>query len=616
MKKVNGILIVIAILSLGLLFFIAYSQGLISMPQKTPETGDLQEEFKDEYETDSTKNREIVAHISEGLFTFKNVSEIYTYEFQRMVRDKIEILKEVGDYNEDNPLLILNPFCTNNQSLYTYFRTNVPCAVSYTIHTSSATSEAPNFGGYVAASTEKRVLQNGATVEVGNSYVHEFAITGLVPNELNIITVRMVDESGNTRLRRFYYQFGAVASKDEESLKIEAGVKVVLDETTGENKVTNASDVAVADGLYAVFSKKNDFVPYVKLYDNDGYLRGEIPLEEVFAKKLVARDGELYLFVSANKLVRINSLGEVTHIYRLNDYTATGDWCMDGNGNILACATRNDRSSTSKRDCIIIIDFTDGDIYMLIDFAKLMTDYHVRRRDADWIGISGISYMGNNMIVVAADKLDSVIKIRRIYNDPRLVYFAGDPAALAGTVYENMYLKNEGNFAFSSTSEIAGYEEYDKIRQSRQYIWTLDRNLNYKYGKKEEGFGYYIKYLTDEDEKTVRIAETIRLPEIAKDGTLFEIGDNWIFTSGDESVFYEYDNWFDLIAKFTFTKPTVRKTIEQLDYEEDNPPADDSVAYIGVCKFDLYDYLFTKEIVVYKNGNTQEAASSENGPES
>ncbi len=615
MKKVNGILIVIALLSLALLAFIAYSTGIIKLPESQANSKDPQTEFKDDYEEDSTKNKEIAVTIAENLFSYKSISEIYSYEYQKMVRDRINILTEVGDYNEDNPLLILNPFGTNTQSLYTYFKTTEPCAVSYAVHTSTLTSEAPDFGGFVKASMEERILPNGATTIVGNSYVHEFAITGLVPNETNIITMRLIDENGETRIRRFYYKFGDVVSKDEEKLTVQAGFKVVADEVTGESKVQNASDVTLAEGMYAIFCKKNDFDSYVKLYDNSGFLRGEIPLEDTFAKKLFVKDGEIYLFVSSSKLVRINSLGEVTHIYRSNDYTFTGDWCVDGNGNILAAATRNDRSDISERDCIVIIDFTDGDIYMLIDFAKLMTDYHVRRKEADWIGISGVSYMGNNMIVVAADKLDSMIKIRRIYNDPRLVYFAGDPAALAGTVYESMYLFNEGNFAFSSTTEVAGYEEYDKIRQSRQYIWTLDRNLNYTYEKKEEGFGYYLKYLTDEDEKTVRIAETIKLPELTEDASLFEYGDNWLFVSGNESVFYEYDNWFDLIASFKFTEPVVRKTVEQMDYEEDNPPPDDTVIYIGACKFDQYDYLFTNELVVYKNGTVSEETSSEEGVE-
>ncbi len=611
MKKLNGILIVIALLSMGLLGFIAYATGLISFEDKKTDPTEAQEQFKDEYEQDSTRNREITATIAEKLFTYNDVSEIYTYEYQKQVRDKIELLKEVGSYNEDNPLLILNPFGTNTQSLYTYFKTDFPCAVGYTVHTSTLTSYAPDFGGFVEATTEIREMENGAVSYVGNSYIHEFAITGLVPNEINIITVRMVDEFGNIRLRRFYYEFGNVVSKDEERLTVTAGVKVVKDELTGESKVSNASDVTLEEGIYAVFCKKNDYAPYVKLYDNDGFIRGEIPLEDNFAKKLFVRDGEIYLFVSAKKLVRINSLGEVTHIYRLNDYTVTGDWCLDGNGNILATATRDDRSATSKRDCVIIIDFSDGDIYMLIDFAKLMTEYHVRRKDADWIGISGISYMGSNMVVVSADKWDSLIKVRRIYNDPRLVYLAGDPGELIGTPYEKLYLRNEGNFAFSSTAEVAGYEEYDRIRQSRQYVWTLDRNLDYKYDKKEKGFGFYVKYLTDEEEKTVRIAESVMLPELTADSELVGYNDNWLFVSGNESVFYEYDKWFDLIASFTFTEPIVKKTVEQMDYEEDHPPADDSVTYVGICKFDQYDYLFTKDVVVYKNGSSGEETTEE-----
>ncbi len=598
MKKVNGILIVIAILSLGLLFFIAYATGLIELPQKQSEPDDLQQQVKDDYARDFTKNKEITVKVSENLFLYRDIQQVYSYEFQKEVRDNIERMIEVGDYTEDNPLLILNPFCTNSQSLYTYFETSYPCAVSYSIHTSALTSAVPDFGGHVKA------------VEVGNSYVHEFAITGLVPNEKNIISLYMVDEKGEKRQRTFYYDFGNVYSHRETALNVAAGTKTVTDEETGEEKTVNASDITLEEGLYAVFSQRNDFAPYVKIYDNDGYLRSEIPLEEVFAKKLLVKDGEIYLFVSANKLVRINSLGEVTHIYRINDYTLTGDWCMDEKGNILATATRNDRMRTSMRDCIVIIDFTDEDIYMLIDFAKLMTDVHllecVAKSEPDWIGITGVSYVGENMIVVSSEKLNSMIKIRRIYNDPRPVYFAGDPGKLKGTAYEDLYLNNEGNFAFSSTTDTVGYIEYDKIRTTRQYIWTMDRNIKYKYGKKEEPFGYYVRYLTDEQEKTVRLYESVKLPKVTEDFSLYKFNDNWLYVGGDESVFYEYDQWFDLIATFTFTPEKVRKTVEQMDYEEDNPPPDDSVKYIGICKFDPFDYLFAEEEIVYKNSAYEE----------
>ncbi len=600
MKKLNGILIFIAVLSIGLMAFVAYSLGIFGSTETAEkDKDDAQNAYKAEYEADSAKNREIIATIAENLFKYEDASEIYSYEFQRKVREKIDLLIEVGNYTEDDPLFILNPFGTNTQSLYTYFETETPCAVSYTVHTDATVSAAEDFGGYVTAATEIRYLSNGATIEVGNSCIHEFAINGLVPNETNIITIKLVDETGDVRIRRLYYAFGDAASEGEEKITVSAGRKVVTHSETGESKIVNASDITLTDGMFAVFSAANDYLPYVKLYDNDGFLRGEIPLEESFADSLYVNDGYIYLFVSDNKLVKINSLGEVVKIFKTSDYTFTGGWTVDEKGNILATATRNDRNSAN--DCIVIIDFTDDDIYMLVDFAKLLTESYIKRSDSDWIGITDVTYVGSNMIIAAANKFDSVIKVRRIYNDPRLVYIAGDNGVLQDTAYNGLYLKNENNFAFSTSAKVIGFEEYDKIRAARHYIWVLDENLNYEYDKKEEHFGYYIKYLADEEESSLRLSETVKLSCVTDASSLVKYNENWLYVSGTESAFYEYDKWFQLIASFTFKRAEENKTIEQQDYEEDNPPPDNSVIYRGISKFAANEYYFSKEAIIYKD---------------
>ena len=612
MKKLNGILILIAVLSIGLMVFVAYSLGIFGKTETAKnDKDDAQNAYKAEYEADSAKNREIIATIAENLFKYEDASEIYSYEFQRKVREKIDLLIEVGNYTEDDPLFILNPFGTNTQSLYTYFETETPCAVSYTVHTDATLSAAPDFGGYVTATTEVRYLSNGATIEVGNSCIHEFAINGLVPNETNIITIKLVDETGDVRIRRLYYAYGDAASEGEAEVTVAAGRKVVTNSETGESKIVNASDITLTDGMFAVFSAENDYLPYVKLYDNDGFLRGEIPLEENFANSVYVNDGYIYLFVSKNKLVKINSFGEVKKIYKTSDYTFTGGWTVDEKGNILATATRVDRNSVN--DCVVIIDFTDDDIYMLVDFAQLLTEYYIKRTDNDWINITDVTYVGSNMIIVAAEKFDSVIKVRRIYNDPRLVYIAGDNGVLKDTVYNDLYLRNENNFAFSTSAKTIGFEEYDKIRTARHYVWVLDENLNYEYEKKEEHFGYYIKYLADEEEGSLRLSETVKLPCVTASSKLIKYNDNWLYVNGTESVFYEYDKWFQLIASFTFTRQEEHKTIEEQDYEEDNPPADNTVIYTGISKFDVNDYYFEDEVVIYKDGTDEEDNTESTG---
>ena len=42
----------------------------------------------------------------------------------------------------------------------------------------------------------------------------------------------------------------------------------------------------------------------------------------------------------------------------------------------------------------------------------------------------------------------------------------------------------------------------------------------------------------------------------------------------------------------------MEKTEEQLEYEEDNPPADATVLFARVMKFDFSEYYFTEEPVI------------------
>ena len=62
--------------------------------------------------------------------------------------------------------------------------------------------------------------------------------------------------------------------------------------------------------------------------------------------------------------------------------------------------------------------------------------------------------------------------------------------------------------------------------------------------------------------------------------------------------FHEYDSEFNLISTYRYVEPVVKKTEEQLEYEEDNPPADATVLFARVMKFDFTDYYFAEEPVL------------------
>jgi hypothetical protein len=612
MKKLNAILILVTALSIATLVFVLYSTGVFAKgePEPTPVPGATpspvipREQYQNDYEADPDQSKEIaVINVLEHFTTYGSPDTIYTYSFQNKVRASIDKLIEEGDYTEDEPLVIRNPFCTNTQSLYIYFRTSYPCAAGYNVHVSSADSGADDFGGYVIASKEHYVFEDGCEEEVNTSLVHEFSITGIQPGITNTITIRLVDEKGIIRMRRFYYNFEeGLDNSTQAKLKTERATKtVVVDEETLETATVNVSPHELSDGLFAVFRGINGYVPYMMVYDNKGYARMEVPLVDTTAESVCVKDGFMYLPVSQNKFVKISSLGEVVKIYTTDEFRFESAWCMDDNGNALIVAT--DLMQSGKRDVVCVVDLEKDAVSKLFDMGDLLKDYKAASGKKDWIGLSSISYTGDNMVVLSADVPGVLIKVRRIYNGPRLVGLAG-----TGKGFEELeniskfFFVNEGNFDFPSTVTMSGYREYDLIKETRSYIWMLDRNKDYRYEKNEEHFSYFTELLIDDEERTVRkIKDSVLLPELFDDSKLMKHGDNWLLINGADSSFKEYDEDLLLINTFTYEAPKTIKTIEQQDKDEDDPPPDDTVRYTGIDKFDPLDYLFTDEVIVYVN---------------
>lgn len=622
MKKLNGILILIGAFSIAVLALLIYSTGVFSHEKEAEATptpigakeNTPRDDYEDDYSNDPDRNKEIaVIHVIENFSEYKSPSQIYTYGFQKDVRKRINELVKTGDYTEDNPLVILNPFCTNSQSLYVYFETDEPCAVSYNVHISELDSEAEDFGGNVVASKTHMNYEDGCEEDVNTSLIHEFAVTGIQPDADNIISFRLVDTLGRIRMKRFYYTFkdGVVNLNEAKLIKERATKTIVVDEKTLETQTVNESDTELTAGLYCVFRGRNGYDPYMLVYDNDGYMRMEVPLVTAYAREAYVKDGEMYLFVSNTKFVKISAIGEVKDIYESDEFIFGEDYCIDENGNVVVLASKV--GADTADDTVCIIDFKKEAVYMLFDMGELLPGLKKKKACKDWLKLSSISYNGDNMVVLSADEEDILIKVRRIYNGPRLVYLAGDDEYFEDLPsLKKMFFYKEGDYTFPSTVTESGYEEYDKIRQSRSYIWVLDQNLDYEYEKKEEHFGYYTRLLIDDDERTVRsLDESVVIKGLNEKTRLVNVDGNRLLVKGNESVFCEMDYDFNTIYTFTYKPPVVEKTIEQQDYEEDNPPPDDSVFYIGISKINPVSYLFTDEIVIHVPVEEQEIPTGE-----
>jgi len=605
MKKTNIILILIAMLSLLALGAVVVLFGDTANMQGN--TTSTLEEFQDNYsgEENYEKNKEIVVRVLED-FSEAGENGIYDLTFQNSVRTDIDKLISENTYTEDNPLVIYNPFLTNSQSLYVYFETEEAYAVSYSVHTPEADYE--DFGGNVVPHRPD------------TSKVHEFQIIGLIPKETNMITLRLMDMDGVVTIRRFYfYNENDVAATTIE-LETERGTKQVENEDKTISVVA-ASEENVAEGMFVAFPAANEISPYLRIYDNDGVQRCEIPLEDYGTKRMLVYEDFMFFLTDEDKLVGINRLGQAAKIYTAEHYTFGDDYCFDKNYDILMLASDNRQESVD--DCVILLDRETAQVTELVDLGDLLPEYKVtcKKTDGvqDWISLNSVSLVEGNRLLLAGDKTDTIIKIRRLYNDPKIAWMAGDAEEFAGTPYTSLFAQVDNEFEMHHGLNMIEYQPYDLVRETRQYVCLLHNNEDYDYAKRQEHFSYYYRYLIDDAEGgentqgSVRLVDSFVLPEVEDYGSIQWYGDHLIFATDTATEFYEYDSEFQLITKYTYHEPVVEKTEEQQEYEEDFPPADATVAYLKVFKYDFLGYYYNEVPVIIRPVEAEvEGAESEN----
>lgn len=60
-----------------------------------------------------------------------------------------------------------------------------------------------------------------------------------------------------------------------------------------------------------------DFIYY---YDNEGTLRGEVPILGYCGHRLIFDDDHMYYSISETKMAQVKRVGQVTNVYDLGNY--------------------------------------------------------------------------------------------------------------------------------------------------------------------------------------------------------------------------------------------------------------------------------------------------------
>lgn len=471
----------------------------------------------------------------------ERISRIYTEEYQESVQTRLDNAKSSGNYTEDAMLIEPNPYGTNSLSLYVYFKTEDAARVSYTVSVE-----------------DEDILDFSASPASEEEYgtEHEFQVIGLVPDMENTVTFTVSYEDGSAEEYQYTEDTADTAGSEEVRLRT-------------EDDLENASE-KLENGLYVILGNDSDELDFMYYYDNDGVLRGEVPLIGYRSHRLLFRDGLMYYSISETKIAAVNSLGMAEKIYDTGTYELHHDYAFDADGNLLVLAT--DTEKDSVEDIVIRLDGESGEITGVLDLGELFPDYKescsvAEDGDLDWIHINTLQYLEDETLILSSRETSTILKISGAFSEPTVDYMIGTEEFWEGTGYEELLLeKDESGGTFSDTGgqHTVTYVEDDTLpegqyylymfnnnfggSESRDYDWTLIEGIETSMETGETSL--YYKYLVDETEGTYTLVESFEVPFSAYVSSAQEYRENIVIDSGMAGVFGEYDSEGNLIREF------------------------------------------------------------------
>lgn len=468
---------------------------------------------------------------------YEKIKLTYKEEEQKKIAEKLEKKKESQDYNLNNMLIEYNPFGTNTQSLYVYFKTDAAVKVSYTIHVKD--DSISDFSRDVCQDEEYQTE-------------HEFQVIGLIPDTENTITFYVTNEDGSTNTKEIVYEMGSLYG--EEKVQLDTDMKQSADQ--------------LEDGLYVILGNDSSSMDFMYYYDNSGVLRGEVPLLGYRSHRLLFDDNSMYYSISEKKMAQVNRLGQVTKVYNLGDYSLHHDYVFDENGNMLILAT--DTTQDSVEDIVLKLDVNSGEVTEVLDLGDLFGDYKktcVKNSsdELDWMHINTIQYMGNGSVLLSSRETSTIIKVDNLYDEPSIAYMIGEKDFWEDTSYVSCVLNKKGDFIIQGGQHTITYETDESLADGQYYLYMFNNNIGISETRPDYDWSSiglktssavdgknskYYKYLVDENEGTFELVDSFKVPYSGYVSSAQDIGDNVLADSGLKGTFTEYDADHKAIATY------------------------------------------------------------------
>ncbi len=496
--------------------------------------------------------------LGKNIYEVKKDSEIDIYNevYQTVVNNKINKLNN-DDYSFDNPLIIYNAYGTNNYSLNIYFAEEEGYHVSYTI----ASDGNANF---------TKSLLNANNVQDGN---YAYQIIGLVPGKENKITLNLKDQDNNLiRTNELIINTPSLSKKAPINLTI----------------TNNQSPSKLSDGLYTMLGYDNYSDVY--LYDNDGTLRGQIPVNSYRTDKIIQLENELLYNYSEKDFALVNNLGMVTKTYHIKDYSMHHDFIYDEENEKIITLVDEDNGDTIE-DIVLEYDIKTNTQKVLIDMKNYINDFYEKAivpedgntyggDELDWVHLNAIDFT-NDGIIVSSRELSTLIAFKNIYDNPSIKYVIGDKALLKDSSLEKYSYTKKGNFTSQAGQHSVQFFDNENDADETYYLIIYNNNYGESQTRTDfdwsgfEGVGsyndgeksMYYKYLVNEKDKTYELVDKIDTDYSSIVSNIQILSDNILISSGKNKSFSEYDEEGKLIRKYSYDAERFTYRIMKYDFK-------------------------------------------------
>lgn len=490
------------------------------------------------------------------------IENVYTEDYQQMADERLASLKSEGEHGVDDMVLEENPYGTNTTSLYVYFTTDDPAAVTYTV----AAEGYPDF-------TRTAANANGEATDTE----HEFLVLGLIPGETNTITFSIESEDGSTIER----------TTTRKGPKLLGNEDIRLERTAGDADATD-----LGDGLYAILGNDSNEQDFMFYYDTDGVLRGEVPVLYYRSHRLLFDDEGLMWFSASTKhFVGMNRLGKLEKIIDLGDqFILHHDYQLDDEGNIVSLATELGRDDHAVQDQVIKVDTDSGEVTRLIDFGEIFPEYKASTDHSgidesdptaknrwDWIHFNTIQLMDDGSALLSARETSTMIKVADIETDPKVEYMIGEPSVWDGFEDDQaLFLDKEGDFPDTGGQHsITVVDDDPTLADGQYYLYMFDNNFGYamtrpdfewtvidgistaQSSKDPDSTSQYRRYLVDENAGTYTETVAFDVPYSPYVSSAQELDNGRILIdSGMQGLIGTYDEDGTLLAQYSMPLST------------------------------------------------------------